>query len=61
MIYVDISTRCPQRDKMTQFAIDVIGSFFTSRFKRDVWIDIEVKHLDKGYYGFCVGDRASAC
>lgn len=57
MIYVDITTRCPQRERVLDFAVRVIESFFTHRFQRDAFIDITVGKIQDGYLGFCVGDR----
>lgn len=56
MIYVDISTRCPQKSRVEEFAEKVINSFFTKRFSRSVWIDIQVGKVEEGYLGFCYGD-----
>ena len=57
MIYVDITTRCPQRERVLDFAVRVIESFFTHRFQRDAFIDITVGKIQDGYLGFCVGDK----
>ena len=59
MIDINIVGRCPQKTKMERFAQDVIHSFFTSRFSRDVHIDINVCRVEEGYLGFCSGDRDS--
>jgi hypothetical protein len=57
MITVDIKGRCPQKKKLERFAYDVIHSFFNSRFRRDVCINIQVQRsLENDYLGLCIGD-----
>lgn len=59
-LYLDILGRCPQKQKMERFANDVINSFFTNRFSRSVYIDIQIlRVIDGDYAGLCMGDRES--
>lgn len=60
-LYLDILGRCPQKQKMERFAIDVLNSFFTRRFIRSVFVDIQIhKVIDGDYAGLCMGDRDEA-
>jgi hypothetical protein len=55
---VTISGTIKNKHQVTEYARDVLSSFFTRRFQRpvDVWIHFR-RCLGSGVYGFCHGDK----